>query len=332
MNIHSFVEMNIRKGKRVVRGRQQPIYIGTPLIGVTGIDMTEKLKAYLALSGAGTEDKSYFLADIVPERSSWETAEGFDSKPMSATKARTLLLKYLNSIGMSKELMQDISGVYGIRHVLPSIADRSHAPDEERDMVGDWRSEGKAKRNAMRDKYSYARRERHNEVRETLVGLAKAAIAKATAELASSEAATWPYVYTNWPKGPTGRFVTYDHHVTVVSGPAIINKAEIAKTTKEPEDSSGSSSGEDSNSSKSDGSYSESKYNEQELETLLPWLLPKSANSKLHYGIDQVPPCGKEFSNHKMGFGLIEAMATGRTWCDVCFAELPREARSWLSS
>ena len=173
MKIHSFVEMNTKKGKRVVRGRQQPIYIGTPLIGVTGIDMTDKLKAYLEISGAGTEQNSYFLADLLPARANWQTAESFDSKPMDATKARTLLLKYLNSVGMSKELMQDISGVYGIRHVLPSVADRSHAPDSERDMVGDWRSEGKATRNAMRDKYSYARRERHAEVRETLVGFGK---------------------------------------------------------------------------------------------------------------------------------------------------------------
>jgi hypothetical protein len=95
---------------------------------------------------------------------------------MGQNKARRLVLKYLESTGMPRTTLAGISGIYGVRHVLPSIADRAHTPDHERDCIGDWK-DGKGKSGMkMRDRYSYARAERHSEVREALLIIVRTAV------------------------------------------------------------------------------------------------------------------------------------------------------------
>ena len=64
---------------------------------------------------------------------------------MCQTKARRLILKYLEATGVPKEVLARVSGIYGIRHVRPSISDRAHTPDHERSMVGDCRDKQKSK-------------------------------------------------------------------------------------------------------------------------------------------------------------------------------------------
>ena len=55
---------------------------------------------------------------------------------MCQAKARRLILKYLESTGVPKEVLARVSGIYRIRHVMPSISDRAHTPYHERDMMG----------------------------------------------------------------------------------------------------------------------------------------------------------------------------------------------------
>ena len=162
LKVRSFLEFKITRGKKVVRGRQQPIFIGAPLHGVTGINFQTNLEEYLRVSAAGTESNPFFLADILPENSGFDTAEGFAARPMCQAKARRLILKYLEATGVPKEVLARVSGIYGIRHVMPSTSDRAHTPDHERDMVGDWRDKQSRSTTPMRDKYSYARCVRHS--------------------------------------------------------------------------------------------------------------------------------------------------------------------------
>jgi hypothetical protein len=67
LRMRSFLEFNIKRGKRSIRGRQQPIFIGAPMVGRTGTDLAKPLEAYLIKSGAGTETKPFFLAEFYPE-------------------------------------------------------------------------------------------------------------------------------------------------------------------------------------------------------------------------------------------------------------------------
>ena len=73
---NDFAECHVDRGKRVVRGRQQPINIGVPFVGVTGISFKEKLATFLAISGAATSRRPFLLPDFDPPRSSFTNADG----------------------------------------------------------------------------------------------------------------------------------------------------------------------------------------------------------------------------------------------------------------
>jgi hypothetical protein len=41
LRMRSFLEFNIKRGKRTIRGRQQLIFIGAPMLGLTGVDLAK---------------------------------------------------------------------------------------------------------------------------------------------------------------------------------------------------------------------------------------------------------------------------------------------------
>jgi hypothetical protein len=333
LRVRSFLEFNIKKGKRIIRGRQQPIFIGAPMVGLTGVDLAKPLEAYLAKSGAGTEERPFFLAEFYPENANWSNATAFTSMPMGQLKARRLVLKYLESIGMPRTTLASVSGIYGVRHVLPSIADRAHTPDHERDCVGDWK-DGKGRSGMkMRDRYSYARAERHAEVREALLIIARRAVNLAFKLVQKKSEATWEFIYEAWPKGHEGRFsaeLTREVISSKATSASIENSPQSALCNTGLKEASCTSSESDSSESECAEAENTEVYNSDDLENLLPWVLPRTGGS-LHSGSLETPTCGRMFVNQTHGFGLIAARDTKRPWCGICFKSLPPEARKWWS-
>jgi hypothetical protein len=317
LKITSFLELKIARGKRVVRGRQQPIFMGAPLHGVTGINFKDNLEQYLKVSAAGTESNAFFLADFLPENSGFDTAEGFAAKPMSQAKASKLVLKYLEATGIPREVLARVSGIYGIRHVMPSISDRAHTPDHERDMVGDWRDKQCRSTTPMRDRYSYARCLRHSELRESLLIIARRAFELSFDSLEDQTSWSWDHVYENWPSGGAGRFSS-----DVVLTTTVQDAVQIAapKTGEVEEEESSSNSSSSDSQEEIDG--------ESAIEAIY-WTLPKATVAKLHACTEDTPACNRSFIIHSSGYGLVEALRTNREWCSACFASLPKGAKKW---
>ena len=334
LRMRSFLEFNIKRGKRTIRGRQQPIFIGAPMVGLTGVDLAKPLEAYMAKSGAGTEEKPFFLAEFHPENSNWSNATAFTNVPMKQNKARRLILKYLESIGMPRTTLACVSGIYGIRHVLPSIADRAHTPDHERDCIGDWK-DGKGRSGMkMRDRYSYARAERHAEVREALLIIAKRAVDLPFRLVLKKSEATWEFIYEAWPKGHEGRFtseLTRDIIASKAAPASIDNSPQNSSCPDHSKEAASSSVASESSESEFSEANKKEEYNSEDLENLLPWVLPRTGGS-LHSGSLETPPCGRLFVSQTHGFGLRAARDTMKPWCGICFKSLPPEARKWWSA
>ena len=171
---------------------------------------------------------------------------------------------------MPRDELAELSGIYGPRHNLSSIADRAHAPDEVRNLVGNW-SDGQC-RTKMADRYSFARCERHYEIRTELLSIARKAIENTVPMISAStedwiskikvESPDWELIFECWPRGPKGRML----------GNSIFPNAPTIEELKDAVTSSAEKHGTATQSSSSSASdTSDAEEHEENSFSCVPW-------------------------------------------------------------
>ena len=117
-------------------------------------------------------------------------------------------MRFLRARNIPTDILEMVSGNYGLRHVLATVADRVHAPDDARRMVGDWQDKAKKGDTAMPDRYSFARSERHAEAREDLILLTRKCCMPYLKQKGLQYWTTWEELFDQWPKGAEGRYAS----------------------------------------------------------------------------------------------------------------------------
>ena len=200
---------------------------------------------------------------------------------------------YLESVGIPRSELEQMSGVYGARHTLPTIADKAHAPDDVRNLVGDWQQKADKQATAMADRYSFARCERHCEVREELLTIARKALKRTFADTSSSSCPSWDDVFAHWPPGAEGRCGTIVKYV-FTEPETVVAESVVAKQTPQSATSSDGSSESPESSADESGDG---------LDTL-EWQLASSVGGKLHFMSNDCLACGKTLRRAQRGVGL----------------------------
>ena len=201
-------------------------------------------------------------------------------------------------------------------------ADRCHASDEVRNLVGDWRGGDTKSSSRMADRYSFARCERHVEIRSELLTIAHKAIEKTLFET-KDENPDWETVFENWPRGVAGRLLCSS------SFPA----APMFEELKDAETSSALKPGSETQSSSSSASdTSDAETHEENSFSFAPWHLASYKGGQLHVAHDEITLCERHLKNPDIGIGFEAAKATGATWSPRCFARLTDGQRNaWMN-
>ena len=118
---------------------------------------------------------------------------------MHRSKIRREAIAIARAAGVPEEELDDIDGLYGFRHILPSCADKARYDDSARLLVGAW-SDPKARAvSAMPNLYSAARADSSHYWKLELIGLARCALANAHDDPSTESIPSWDCVFEHWP-------------------------------------------------------------------------------------------------------------------------------------
>ena len=92
----------------------------------------QALRASMKHTGAGIPERQFIMPDFLPARSDWSTAKSFSDQPMPLDKILRLMGPFLRSMGLPVAELDQITGIYSGRRVLPTLADLDQAPPEVR--------------------------------------------------------------------------------------------------------------------------------------------------------------------------------------------------------
>ena len=318
----NFLEFTILHGKRQVRGRQTKVYLGCPFGGFSGASMHDLFTKLLEL-GFCTQDKPFMMPDWEPRGANFDTATGFTTTPMGLVKSRNQLMRYLRARRIPTDIMETVSGNYGLRHVLATVADRVHAPDDVRRMVGDWQEKAKKGDTAMPDRYSFARSERHAEVREDLILLTRKCCMPYMKRKGIQCWTTWDELFDQWPKGAEGRYACVAKYNACDAESVHVPDClpEKGEQSQAASASSDSSSGDETSSVSSIGS--------EDLD--IEWQLSAHPKGLMHYKLPTGIACNKQpLKGPTEGGTHKQARAKARKWCLGCYNAMPMESKEWI--
>ena len=257
---------------------------------------------------------------------------------MPLAKILRLMGLFLRSFGVPIEEIDEISGLYSGRRVLPTVADFAQEPPEFRLDVGGWSDKNSATRSAMPNLYSAARLQTQVARKRELLVTANLAFGNYMKSDGTCLHPTWDMFFEFWPKPNDIDIALQCAELKVMVTPAIENTHgassdeefwdDLLKDVKLARDSEdvftepSEASEEDMEPAAEDEVFPASVAN-------IEWQLATGRHGRLHLMCNHGLACGRELRRPIDGRGLVQALSLDHVWSPRCWNALPPSAQQW---
>ena len=184
-----------------IDGRRRPFWWAASTIGLSGANLADTWAEVQAVAGAGSSRRPFIMPDFLPPRASLSEVSGFADVPMPRARILAFSNELFHYKQVPRALLDDISGLYAGRRVLPTVADVAQCNPSERLDVGGWYCKEAAAKAAMPNRYNAVRLYVQADVKHCLVQGVAAAVRKLESSRGAPKDPSWEQIFDFWPAG-----------------------------------------------------------------------------------------------------------------------------------
>ena len=259
---------------------------------------------------------------------------------MALSAILRLMGLFLRSVGIPLEEIDEISGLYAGRRVLPTVADYAQKPPEFRLDVGGWSDKNSATRNAMPNLYSAARLQTQVARKRELLVTANLALGNYMKLENACLHPSWDMLFEVWPKQNDIEIALQRAESSVNALPAIedqcgvgsdnefwndlIKEVELARDSDDVFTEPSEASEDDMEPAAEDEVFPANVAN-------IEWQLATGKHGRFHLMCSHGLSCGRELRRPIDGRGLAQALALDHVWSPRCWSALPTSVQQWWS-